>query len=243
VRHTLARGRLRLLPLLAPALAAAQIRIAPCLVERDSLVVRHPGLELCVQYETLHGLAPWCPAFNRMMAERAVQRSVAAAGKVAMDEPPRGAPEDQVLELRTVSVAWATSELVSVREEVYAFAGGAHGATETHFRLLAWREGELRPSSLKDYLAWTPELEAELQRQLTGQLRLQGASEVSGGAWSGLEAARLADAAPTTLGLLFVVNEYEAGAYCEGAFDVLVPWRVLAPWLPAGGTLERMIRE
>ncbi|MDP2359535.1 MAG: hypothetical protein Q8O14_02105 [bacterium] len=235
--------------------AAAQLTVLPCRLALDSVVVQDRELEFGFVFHRLECEAPWSAPLNRLVVEEARRRAgeaIQEAEDLARDDEMAGEDldADEALsgpasfQWARLTVEWATPELVSLREHVSEYwSGAAHGSEQTRFRILAWAEGELQPVSLGGLLTWNGALEAELNRQLVGRLRLQGASAVLAGDWPGFGTLRLQDAAPVADGLRYVVNEYEAASYSEGAFDILIPWRVLVEWIPADGVLDRMRRE
>lgn len=233
--------RLMLILVLWPVAGWGQLRISPCTQVADSLVLREPGLEARVDFPVLHGGAAWCEALNTHIASRA---RTEAEGFLDQNRPTLEVMTDPALvHFGRWQVLWATSGLISLRHDTEEYTGGAHGIHQCEFGTLAWDGARLDSLGLESLLTWSPALEKALSRQLTGHLRLLRASEALEKSWRGLPARRLRQAAPTALGLLYVINEYEAGAYVEGAFPVLVPWRALGDALPAGGRLSRMLGE
>ena len=223
--------------------ACAQLDVYPARQRLDSLVVSRPEVELRFVFPAFDSPAGWSVPVTdlvRKSAEARVGGALRAAEEAGPSLPGQG---PQFVEEGRTWLVWGSPELVVLRDQFYSYtAGAAHGEDGTQFRILAWHKGELKPATLADLLDWNRDLQRELNRQLEGQLRLQGASVVLEGGWKELERRRLQHAAPTAQGLLYVFDPYEVGSHAEGYYEVLVPWRVLASWIPKDGRLDRMLR-
>jgi hypothetical protein len=223
--------------------AQAQLDIFPARQRLDSLVVSRPEVELRFVFPAFDSPAGWSVPVTDLVRKSAEARVGGALRAAEEAGPPVPGQGPAFVEEGRTWLVWGSPELVVLRDHVYSYtAGAAHGEDGTQFRILAWHKGELKPASLSDLLDWNRELLSELNRQLEGQLRLQGASVVLEGGWKELDKRRLQRAAPTAHGLLYVFDPYEVGSHAEGFYEVLVPWRVLAMWIPKDGRLDRMLR-
>jgi hypothetical protein len=221
----------------------AQLDVFPARQRLDSLVVSRPEVEVRYIFPGFDSPAGWSVAVTDLVRKGAETRVGAALRAAEEAGPPIPGQGPAFVEEGRTWLVWGSPELVVLRDHIYSYtAGAAHGEDGTRFRILAWHKGELKPATLADLLDWNRDLQGELNRQLEGQLRLQRASAVLEGAWKDLDKRRLQHAAPTAKGLLYVFDPYEVGSHAEGFYEVLVPWRVLAAWIPAGGRLERMLR-
>jgi len=234
-------------PILALALGAggtacAQLEVFPARQRLDSLVVTRPDMEVFVVFPAIDSPAGWSVPLTdlvRRSAEACVGGALRAAEEAGSAIPGMGPS----FENASTRLEWATSELIVLRDHSYSYgAGAAHGESRTLIRLFQWHKEELKPTTLPDLLDWNRDLRLELNRQIEGQLRLLGASNVITGGWEELDSKQLAKGAPTGLGLLYIFDPYEMGSHAEGEFEVLIPWRVLATWIPADGRLDRMLR-
>lgn len=225
--------------------AAAQLQVYPCEQHMDSVVLKRTDVEFRVLFPSFQSPGGWGKALAEVLREGAQARAkaiVKLAAETDPVDPTAGGP--LCIEEGRVSLVWGTPELVVLRDSYYSYSAGmAHGDQSTHFRVLGWYRGRLKPVSLKELLVWNPDLQAELNRQILGQLTLLGASAVIEGQWKSLDSRRLQDAAPTAPGLFYVMNAYEAGSHAEGEFELLIPWRALAAWIPAQGALSRQVPE
>ncbi|MFA7330319.1 MAG: RsiV family protein [Candidatus Delongbacteria bacterium] len=233
------------LTLACPGSLPAQLQVYPCRQRIDSLVVNRPDVEVRILFHGFDSPTGWSGPLTTLLQENAQSRLAGALSVAAETDPVvAGSAGPVFVEEGRMFLVWGSPELVVLRDTYYTYsAGAAHGDENTHFRILAWHKGKLKPVTLADLLKWNRELRNELNRQIEGQLRLLGASAVLEGRWEALDARRLQDAAPTALGLLYVLNLYEAGSRAEGAFEILIPWRALAAWIPAGESLDRMLQE
>ncbi len=233
------------LALACPGGLHAQLQVYPCKQRIDSLVVNRPDVEVRILFHGFDSPTGWSGPLTTLLQENAQSRVDGALSMAAETDPVVvGLTGPVFIEEGRMFLVWGSPELVALRDTYYSYtAGAAHGDESTHFRILAWHKGQLKPAALADLLKWNRELRTELNRHIEGQLRLLGASAVLEGRWEALDPRRLQDAAPTELGLLYVLSLYEAGSRAEGTFEILIPWRALAAWIPAGESLDRMLQE
>lgn len=228
-----------LLPVLLVATGAqARLQLTGYTCATDTLHRSVPGLEVVEILPRLEGPA-WGQALTQELEARA--RASMEAFVEANADPGFLDPAMPLFQEGEWRLEWATPELAALRHASLEFSGGAHPVTRSELLLLAWDGSRLAPLSLDQVMAWTPELEKCLRRQCTGQLRLLGSPEAKARNWRGLPSSRLKRALPTEMGLLYVLDPYEAGAYVDGAFEFIVPWRVLGDHVRAGGVLERAL--
>jgi hypothetical protein len=234
-----------MLSLLLAGAGQAQLKIYPCKQRLDSLVVKRPDVDVRILFPAFDSPTGWSEPVTHLLQENAQSRLKGAISVAAETEPVVVGSKDPVyIEEGRMFLVWGSPELVVLRDTYYTYSAGmAHGDESTHFRILAWHKGKLKPAFLSELLKWNRDLRTELNRHIEGQLRLLGASAVLEGEWKELDTRRLQDAAPTEQGLLYVLNAYEAGSYAEGAFEIIIPWRALASWIPPGESLDRMLQE
>lgn len=138
-------------------------------------------------------------------------------------------------------VVWVDPPRLGVEHRMESYAGGAHGAHRTDFS--AWEiDGErYRRLTLADWITVDGDALAVLERALLDSLRAREAAWVTDGSLTGFDDERLGACLPTPEGLRYHFNEYEVNPYSSGESEVLLPWSLLADWLPPQGPARRWL--
>jgi hypothetical protein len=205
--------------------------------------LKDPEVDASVSWPELDD--PRYARLNGQMAERARKDLAkhAADLKTSREELKSidNAAVDHLTMATDCSMAGLEPEAVSLYCSVYEYLGGAHGNTEVEPRNFAIAaDGAVTRLGLWDLLAKSRRAEQAVSRLLVADLRRQRATSVVRGEIKDFVDALASDGIPFTIGpagLAFHFPPYAVGPYSDGAFEVLVPNRALAPYLKPGGVL------
>lgn len=130
-------------------------------------------------------------------------------------------------------IVQATSELLSLQLSIYSYTGGAHPNSAT--RSINWDLRREREFDLTDL--FTPgsafgRIIADYCRRELGRLDIGDSSLISRGTAFSTE--NYLRWNPTRAGLRVTFDPYQVAAYAQGAFEVVVPWSLLRPYLRPG---------
>ena len=238
----------------APSSAASQASAVPIppsppagpsfTVAIDSLLRDEPALtyRVAIGYPQIHGLSgePMAPTLQAVNA--AIRDSVAAlADDFRPETPPPGAePPAYPVEVDGATPrSWISDDTFSALVEVYAYTGGAHGAT--YFLPLTYDLTTGEAVAPADLFAvgtpWADTLAAHVERGVVRQLGGRDAVYAEG--FDSLREGRV----DLTLGpdsVTVHVPPYQVSSYAAGSFHVGVPVGALAPFARAGGVLARL---
>jgi hypothetical protein len=210
--------------------------------------IRSPDVDVSVRYPQFDD--PHFGKLNERLAGEARQNLCADTEWVlgvrkevqAVREPPASAEDlARISRGRSCDIAYASPQLVSLLCTEYEYAGGAHPNTEFSTQNYAIApDGAARPIALWDILQQTPGAVDEASKVLIGDLKRQRASFVRDGSIKDFRKELTQGQFPFVVvpaGLAFEFAPYAVGPYSDGAFRVVLPNRLLAPFFRRDGPL------
>lgn len=123
------------------------------------------------------------------------------------------------------SLIYYSNTIVSLKFEDYQFTGGAHGMTYTdtmNFNVKS--NGKVILLKLRDLLLADSGYKKLLSRLIIKALKKQGASYVLNGQVKDIKNIDSLPFLISNQGIHFFFAPYEMGPYCQGTFDVIIPY-------------------
>ena len=142
---------------------------------------------------------------------------------------------------RHQAITYASQDLVSLSEALYAYTGGAHGNTGLMGYTFGLIDGKVRTLKLKDFFLEDADYLAVLSPFVLEALRAQEAQWVLDGDIDGLGKDDLSVVTLSPTGLTFGFEPYAMGPYAQGTFFVTVPFETLKPIIDSEGLLARFL--
>lgn len=140
----------------------------------------------------------------------------------------------------TSTVALAHPSLISVRQMIYSYTGGAHPNTFWPAMTFGMVHGKPKRLSLDDVLkdgaspTWVDDL-------VLTRLRRKEASWVVDGAVTSLTDDQRANFTVDAKGMTWWFAPYEMGPYVQGMFEIHIGWPALRPYLNPTGPLRHLL--
>ncbi len=141
------------------------------------------------------------------------------------------------------SIEYYSESLVSLAGSIFTYSGGAHPNTVYISSNYQIKDGKSQKIELKDLFSDQADYIKIVSDYCMDDLRIQGASSVTGGVITELTAKQLRNFVISPKGLQFAFSAYEVGSYAEGPYFVTVPLNTIAAWLDKEGPLKHIIKN
>lgn len=236
--------------LLSAAVAIAGSATAPAAEPKPDLAVKTRTVDATVIFD------------DAIKADKALADNLRTEGRKWLEQNRRDADKEArtspmsfrngtpwSFERRYATASVVADRYISVLRTDYVYTGGAH--PNTSIQTILWDRTAGKRISIRPFFIETadggPTMKAMLAaviQSLAKEKKARG-TDTPGREWAkdlkprliGIGAVSLAPAtiAGKSAGLLFHYEPYAVGAYAEGAYQALVPWQTLKPYLSAEG--------